>query len=143
MVGRSLAYLIAVACTSSAVFCTASAETLAVIELFTSQGCSSSPAADRLRGELAGDPSLIPISQPIDYWDYLGWKDTLADPRNTARQRAYAHMRDDGQVYTPQVVVNGSLQVLGSDKAAIERAIAQSRKNGAMSLPPVTLASAD
>src|SRR3981189_1840438 len=143
MVGRSLAYLIAVACTSSAVFCTASAETLAVIELFTSQGCSSSPAADRLRGELAGDPSLIPISQPIDYWDYLGWKDTLADPRNSARQRAYAHMRGDREVYTPQVVVNGSLHALGSDKDAIEAAIALSRKGGTSLSVPVTLTIAD
>src|ERR1700674_199157 len=85
----------------------------ALLELFTSQGCSSCPAADKLLGELAADPSLVPISVPIDYWDYLGWKDTLADPRNTARQKAYAHVRDDGQVYTPQGVVNGSLQVLG------------------------------
>jgi hypothetical protein len=79
---------------------------------------------------------------PVDYWDYLGWKDTLADPRNTARQKAYAHARGDGQVYTPQVVVNGSLHALGSDKAAIELAIAASRKNGAMSLLP-TLAVAN
>ena len=117
----------------------AQAEPRAVIELFTSQGCSSCPAADKLLGELAADPSLVPISVPIDYWDYLGWKDTLADPRNTARQKAYAHVRGDGQIYTPQVVVNGSVHALGSDKSAIEQAIAKSRKNGAMSLPPVTL----
>src|SRR5207249_11486053 len=78
---------------------------------------------------------------PVDYWDYLGWRDTLADPRNTARQKAYAHARGDGQVYTPQVVVNGTLHALGSDKAAIELAIAASLKNGAMSLvPTLTLA---
>src|SRR6185437_9593644 len=87
-------------------------EPRAVIELFTSQGCSSCPAADKLLGELAADPSLVPISVPIDYWDYLGWKDTLADPRNTARQKSYAHVRGDGQVYTPQVVVNGSVHAL-------------------------------
>src|SRR6266516_4080912 len=121
----------------------AQAEPRAVVELFTSQGCSSCPAADKRLGELAADPSLVVISVPIDYWDYLGWKDTLADPRNTARQKAYAHARGDGQIYTPQAVVNGSLHVLGSDKAAIERAIAESRKNGAMSSPPVTLAMAD
>ena len=143
MVRCCLAYAVVVVCSSVAPHSSVQAEPRAVVELFTSQGCSSCPAADKLLGELANDPSLVPLSVPIDYWDYLGWKDTLADPRNTARQRAYAHMRDDGQVYTPQVVVNGSLQVLGSDKAAIERAIAQSRKNGAMSLPPVTLASAD
>src|SRR5713226_705298 len=107
------------------------AEPRAVIELFTSQGCSSCPAADKLLGELARDPTLVTISVPIDYWDYLGWKDTLADPRNTARQKAYAHVRGDGQVYTPQVVVNGALHALGSDKAVIEAAIASSRKNSA------------
>jgi hypothetical protein len=116
------------------------AQTRAVIELFTSQGCSSCPPADKLLGELASDPSLVTISVPIDYWDYLGWKDTLADPRNTARQKAYARARGDGQVYTPQAVVNGSVHALGSDKAAIEQAIAKSRKEGAMSLAPVTLA---
>jgi hypothetical protein len=143
MVRCCLAYAVVVVCASVAPHSFAQGEPRAVIELFTSQGCSSCPAADKLLGELAADPSLVPISVPIDYWDYLGWKDTLADPRNTARQKAYAHVRGDGQVYTPQVVVNGSLHVLGSDRAAIELAIAKSRKNGAMSLPPVTLAVGD
>lgn len=119
----------------------ARAEPRAVVELFTSQGCSSCPAADKLLGELARDPSVVAISLPIDYWDYLGWKDTLASPRNTARQRAYAGIRADRQVYTPQMVVNGAIEVLGSDKAAIERAIAQSRRE-TMTLP-VTFSSAD
>ena len=104
------------------------AEPRAVVELFTSQGCSSCPPADKLAGELARDPSIIVISMPVDYWDYLGWKDTLASPSYSARQRAYSSMRGDRDVYTPQVVVNGSAQVLGSDKSAIERAISQSRK---------------
>jgi hypothetical protein len=119
------------------------AEPRAVIELFTSQGCSSCPAADRLLGELASDPTLVAISVPIDYWDYLGWKDTLANPRNSARQKGYAQMRGDGQVYTPQAVVNGTMHALGSDKAAIERAIAESRKLGAVLSLPVRLAAAD
>src|SRR3981081_645654 len=93
--------------------------------------------------ELAADPSLVAISVPIDYWDYLGWKDTLAEPRHSARQKAYARVRGDGQVYTPQAVVNGSIHVLGSDKVAIEHAIAKTRKNGAMSLAPVVLAFAE
>src|SRR5512140_1546950 len=84
-----------------------------VVELFTSQGCSSCPAADKLLGELAKDPSIIALSLPIDYWDYLGWKATLADARFSARQRAYSHMRGDREVYTPQVVVNGTVHVLG------------------------------
>ena len=143
MVRCCLAYAVVVVCSSVATSSSVQAEPRAVIELFTSQGCSSCPAADKLLGELAADPSFVPISAPIDYWDYLGWKDTLADPRNTARQKAYAHVRGDGQIYTPQVVVNGSLHVLGSDKAAIELAIAKSRKSGAMSLLPVTLAIGD
>lgn len=113
-------------------------EPRAVLELFTSQGCSSCPPADRLVGQLANDPSLIALSIPIDYWDYLGWRDTLANPAHSVRQRAYARARGDGQVYTPQIVVNGAADALGSDQAAIERAITQTdRKTGVMSLPVV------
>jgi hypothetical protein len=78
------------------------------------------------------------LSVPIDYWDYLGWRDTLANPAHSARQRAYARVRGDGQVYTPQIVVNGSADALGSDQGAIERAIVQTdHKTGVMSLPVV------
>ena len=66
---------------------------------------------------------MIALSMPIDYWDYLGWKDTLADSRFSARQKAYSQMRGDRDVYTPQVVVNGSAHVIGSDRAGIEGAI--------------------
>jgi hypothetical protein len=121
----------------------AGAEPRAVIELFTSQGCSSCPPADKLLSQFTADPSLIPISLPIDYWDYLGWKDTLADPRNSARQRAYSRVRGDRDVYTPQVVVNGTLHALGSDKDAIEAAIASSRKSGTTLSLPVTMTIAD
>ncbi len=114
----------------------ASAEPRAVIELFTSQGCSSCPPADKVLGELADDPSVIAMSLPVDYWDYLGWKDTLADPKFSLRQRAYSRERGDRGIYTPQVIVNGKAQVLGSDRAAIERAIAAMRsENVAMQLP--------
>lgn len=111
----------------------------ALLELFTSQGCSSCPPADKLLGELAADPSLVAMSVPIDYWDYLGWKDTLADPAHSARQRAYAHVRGDRQVYTPQIVVNGATHVVGSDHAAIERAIVQTDRNPAIMSVPVLL----
>ena len=115
---------------------TASAETRGVVELFTSQGCSSCPPADKLAGELAHDPSLIVMSLAIDYWDYLGWKDTLALPGHTNRQRAYSKVRGDREVYTPQAVVNGVVHTLGSDKGAIENAIEQTRKqDGTLSLP--------
>jgi hypothetical protein len=112
------------------------AEPKAVLELFTSQGCSSCPAADKLLGEMMTDPSIIGLSLPIDYWDYLGWKDTLASPGDSARQRAYAHVRGDREVYTPQIVVNGAMHVLGNDQTAIEHMIVQTdQKAGVMSVP--------
>jgi hypothetical protein len=114
----------------------AHADPRAVVELFTSQGCSSCPPADAIIGELAKDPSVIALSMPIDYWDYLGWKDTLADARFSARQKAYSHMRGGRDVYTPQAVVNGSVHVVGSDRAGIEDAIGDTRKaDGVMSVP--------
>src|SRR5437764_1019159 len=136
---RGLAYALVVVSSTALLCAAARAQTRAVVELFTSQGCSSCPPADKLLAELARDPSLVAISVPIDYWDYLGWKDTLADPRNTARQKAYARVRGDGQVYTPQAVVNGALHALGSDKGDIEHAIELSRKNGVMLSAPLTL----
>ena len=111
-------------------------EPRAVVELFTSQGCSSCPPADKIIGELAKDPSVIALSMPIDYWDYLGWKDTLADSRFSARQKAYSQMRGDRDVYTPQVVVNGQTHLIGSDRAAIDGAIDNTKKaDGVMSVP--------
>jgi hypothetical protein len=83
------------------------------------------------------------LSLSIDYWDYLGWKDTLALPGHTARQRAYAKSRGDRKVYTPQMVVNGSVHVLGSDKGAIDRAIEQTRRNAPALTVPVTAAVQD
>jgi hypothetical protein len=121
----------------------AMAEPRAVIELFTSQGCSSCPPADKLAGELARDPSFVVLSLAIDYWDYLGWKDTNALPGHGNRQRAYARVRGDREVYTPQVVVNGVAHVIGSDRAAIDAAIAHTRKKAGTMALPVTLAVAD
>ena len=106
----------------------------AVLELFTSQGCSSCPPADKLAAELATDPNLIVLSMPVDYWDYLGWKDTLASPSLTQRQRAYALERGDRQVYTPQMVVNGATHVVGSDRGRIASATAKSETELALTL---------
>jgi hypothetical protein len=117
----------------------AQAEPRAVIELFTSQGCSSCPPADKLIAEYARDPSVIALSLAVDYWDYLGWKDTLALTGHSNRQRGYAKMRGDRQVYTPQVVVDGAVHALGSDKAAIERAIRQTRDQSSPLLLPVKI----
>lgn len=87
----------------------------AVLELFTSQGCSSCPPADKLLQAVASQPGVVALSFPVDYWDYLGWKDTLASPAFSNRQRAYADRRGDRSVYTPQIVVNGGEHVVGSD----------------------------
>src|SRR5471030_2813747 len=123
-------------CAIVAIIRPAHAEPRAVVELFTSQGCSSCPPADKIIGELAKDPTVIALSMPIDYWDYLGWKDTLADARFSARQKAYSHMRGDCDVYTPQVVVNGSSHLIGSDRAGIDGAIGNTKKaDGVMSVP--------
>ncbi len=96
----------------------------AVLELFTSQGCSSCPAADALFFELAKNPQFLVLTMPVDYWDYLGWKDTLAHSAFSQRQRAYAKMRGDGQIYTPQAVVSGVAHAVGSDRRAIEQTVA-------------------
>jgi hypothetical protein len=95
----------------------------AVLELFTSQGCSSCPPADKLLGELAQRKDVLALSLPVDYWDYLGWKDTLANHDFSERQKEYASARGDGEVYTPQMVINGTDRVVGSDRAAIEAAL--------------------
>ena len=91
-----------------------------VLELFTSQGCSSCPPADRLFAKLAADPQFIVLSLPVDYWDRLGWKDTFAKHAFTERQYGYARVRGDGQVYTPQAVVNGSEHANGANRRSID-----------------------
>lgn len=93
-----------------------------VIELFTSQGCSSCPPADRLISELSRRPGVFALTLPVDIWDYVGWKDTLATPYHAERQRQYAKTRGDGRVYTPQAVINGIAHVIGSDPDALRKA---------------------
>jgi hypothetical protein len=108
----------------------------AVVELFTSQGCSSCPPADQILGELARDPNTLAISLPVDYWDYIGWKDTLAEPVYTARQQAYAKASGRGEVYTPQAIINGLADAVGSDRQQIEAAEASTAKRpGVLSVP--------
>jgi hypothetical protein len=102
-----------------------------VIELFTSQGCSSCPPADALLGKLAKEPNLIPLTLSVDYWDYLGWKDTLALHEHTKRQRHYAKVRGDMNVYTPQAIVNGVKYAVGSDAREINAAIRNHPSNEA------------
>ncbi len=112
----------------------------AVVELFTSQGCSSCPPADELLARLAREPDIVALSLHVDYWDYLGWKDTLGNAVFSERQRGYASRRRDGQVYTPQAVVAGVAHALGSDRAAIEKAIDKARGKFSALTVPVSLA---
>lgn len=93
-----------------------------VIELFTSQGCSSCPPADRLLGKVARQPNVFAVTLPVDLWDYVGWKDTLALPYHAKRQKQYSKARGDNRVYTPQAVINGISHVIGSDPAALRKA---------------------
>lgn len=104
-----------------------------VIELFTSQGCSSCPPADALVHELASDPALVVITRPVTYWDQLGWPDTQARPENTELQRAYATRTLSGKngVYTPQIVVDGRAGVIGSRHNEVARLVAEARANAA------------
>lgn len=95
----------------------------AVVELFTSQGCSSCPPADQLLKKYVSSKDVMALSLPVDYWDYIGWEDTLASPKNAQRQRSYVSAFRDGPMYTPQVVVNGRAQALGSSYRQIENAI--------------------
>jgi hypothetical protein len=104
---------------------TASPEPHAVLELFVSQGCSACRPAIELLTELGRDPGLAVLSLPVNYWDYLGWKDTLADPRFTARQKGYALARGNRRVYTPELVVNGVVSTVGSRRDKVTRAIDQ------------------
>jgi hypothetical protein len=98
-----------------------------LVELFTSQGCSSCPAADVLAGELMRRKDVIVASLNVDYWDYLGWRDTLAKPEYTKRQFDYARARGDGQSYTPQMVINGAYHAVGSNRAEVDAAIIKGR----------------
>jgi hypothetical protein len=111
----------------------------AVVELFTSQGCSSCPPADALLGQLADKSGVVALSYSVDYWDYLGWRDTLGSPANSERQRSYAKARGDGRVYTPQMVVDGVTHVNGGDEAAVHAAVASAEKRLAEVKVPVSM----
>ena len=91
------------------------AEPLGVVELFTSQGCNSCPPADAVLAKLAKRGDVVALGYHIDYWDYLGWRDTLASPAFTARQNAYRKTLGTTDVYTPQAVLNGRMDINGAD----------------------------
>lgn len=95
-----------------------------LLELFTSQGCSDCPAADKLVTELAHRPDVIALSLPITYWDILGWKDTFATDANTRRQKSYARIMNRSGVYTPQMIIDGQLDVVGNQRDRVMQAVA-------------------
>ncbi len=104
------------------------AQELTVVELFTSQGCSSCPPADRFLNELADKPGLLALSFHVDYWDYIGWKDPFASPEHTRRQRTYSKYMGLRGVYTPQIVVQGRTHMTGSDRRRVTKAIHEAAK---------------
>jgi hypothetical protein len=98
-----------------------------VVELFTSQGCSSCPPADALLGELSKRDDVLALGFHVDYWDYIGWKDPYASKLATKRQKLYAETFRLSFVYTPQIVVNGMTENVGSDRSAIEAAVEKAK----------------
>jgi hypothetical protein len=99
----------------------------AVLELFTSQGCSSCPPADAIIGKYAlqNNPTIIPLAFHVDYWDNLGWKDPFSKPEFSERQRQYATILNTQGNYTPQLVINGKRELVGSNENAIRDLISQ------------------
>ena len=94
-----------------------------VVELYTSQGCSSCPPADAYLQDLSGNPGVIALALHVDYWDYIGWTDKFGSPKNTERQKDYAHAAGANMIYTPQMIVGGVDMVEGTDRGLVEGAI--------------------
>ena len=108
-----------------------------VVELFTSQGCSSCPPADALLGELARRPGVIALAYHVDYWDDQGWKDRFSIPEAAQRQRGYVRRLSRSGAFTPQIVVSGDTSLVGSNRTEVERAIAGDRDALGMALSKV------
>ena len=105
-----------------------------LVELFTSQGCSSCPPADAYVGVLDERDDVVVLSLHVNYWDYIGWKDPFASDALTKRQRNYGRRLSRGMVYTPEMVIDGVVDAVGSDRKAVERAIAKVRAENRMRL---------
>ncbi len=107
-----------------------------VVELFTSQGCSSCPPADRLLAELSRRPGVIALSVHVDYWDYIGWKDPFASAATTARQHSYAQTLKQRYVYTPEMVFNGAAHDPGTNAGRVERMLKQAAERTGVRVNP-------
>lgn len=98
-----------------------------LVELYTSQGCSSCPPADDVLAKIVDQPGIIALSLHVDYWDYIGWKDTFGQEKFSDRQRAYAHAAGEKMIYTPQIIVAGQTRVEGNQAKQVARAIDAAR----------------
>jgi hypothetical protein len=107
-----------------------------LVELFTSQGCSSCPPADAYLGSLARRQDIVALSFHVDYWDYIGWKDPFATRATTERQRAYVRALQQRYVYTPQMVVEGIGHDTGRERAAIEKLLVQAQRRSSKRATP-------
>ncbi|MBY0356068.1 MAG: DUF1223 domain-containing protein [Rickettsiales bacterium] len=110
----------------------------AVLELFTSQGCSSCPPADKIVSSYADNAGVLVLSYHVNYWDYLGWKDPYSSAENTERQREYAAYLRARNVYTPQVIIQGKYDVVGSNRAALQSALVKATKQPQWHEPHLT-----
>ena len=129
----------------------ASEDQAVVVELFTSQGCSYCPPVDAYLNELAKQPNVIALAWHVDYWDYIGWKDSFADPAFTERQRAYAHAQKQRMIYTPQLIINGVENMMGKihdevsasiRKVMVQKAVVKLSSSRAGAAYTVTLSAA-
>jgi hypothetical protein len=100
-------------------------ERLVIVELYTSQGCASCPPADQLQAELAERGDVLPLTFPVDYWDYLGWRDTLARAGNAKRQMAYAEHSQSARVFTPQMIIDGVYSAIAGRRSEVLARIAE------------------
>jgi hypothetical protein len=99
--------------------------TWAVLELFSSQSCGACPAATKLLEELAAQPGVLALNWGVDYWDHLGWKDTLAKPEFSRRQRHYNQQHGKPGIFTPQMIIGGQIDVVGSNRPDVEAALSR------------------
>src|SRR5215472_8680522 len=125
---RTVAFTVGAAVLSGTLGVRASGSTLVIVELFTSEGCSSCPPADQLLARMADAPNtdgalVIPLGEHVDYWDELGWRDRFSSAALTARQQVYAQRLSAEGPYTPEMVIDGRAECIGSDAAAAKRAI--------------------
>ncbi len=112
-------------------------ENIVVLELFTSQGCSSCPPADRLLNDVKSD-NIIALSYHVDYWNYIGWKDPFSKSEYTNRQRSYSLKFDSSTIYTPQLVINGQEHIVGSDRRLLNQKLNKYGKQSNMNRVELT-----